>query len=40
MLKSNLCNYSDEYILAKGTITITGGGDNTAARQANERNMV
>ena len=23
MLKSNLCDYSDAYILAKGTITIT-----------------
>ena len=27
MLKSSLCDYSDEYILAKGTITI----NNTAA---------
>ena len=24
MLKSNLCDYSDAYILVKGTITITG----------------
>ena len=40
MLKSNLCDYSDEYILAKGTITITGDGDNAPARQANDRNMV
>ena len=24
MLRSNLCDYSDAYILAKGTITITG----------------
>ena len=24
MLRSNLCNYADAYILVKGTITITG----------------
>ena len=24
MLRSNLCDYADAYILAKGTITITG----------------
>ena len=24
MLRSNLCDYADEYILVKGTITITG----------------
>ena len=37
MLKSSLCNYSDAYILVKGTITIAGAGDNAAARQADER---
>ena len=37
MLRSNLCNFADSYILAKGTITITGAGDNTDARQADER---
>ena len=37
MLKSSLCNYSDAYILVKGTITITGAGDDAAARQADER---
>ena len=36
MLRSNLCDYVDSYILAKGTITITGAGDAAAARQANE----
>ena len=36
MLKFNLCDYSDAYILVKGKITITGAGDYTAARQANE----
>ena len=36
MLRSNLCDYVDPYILVKGTITITGIGDNAAARQADE----
>ena len=40
MLKSSLCDYSDAYILVKGTITITGAGANEAARQADERNKV
>ena len=38
MLKSNLYDYADAYILVKGTITITGFGDDAAARQAGERN--
>ena len=38
MLKSNLCNYSDAYILAKGRIKISGTGSDAAARQADERN--
>ena len=33
MLKSSLCDYSDAYILVKGKITITGTGDDAAARQ-------
>ena len=37
MPKSSLCDYSDAYILVKGTITITGAGDDAAARQADER---
>ena len=37
MLKSSLCGYSDAYILVKGKITITGAGDDAAARQADER---
>ena len=37
MLKSSLCDYADSYILVKGTITITGEGDNANARQADER---
>ena len=37
MLKSSLFDYSDAYILVKGKITIRGEGDDTAARQADER---
>ena len=37
MLRSNLCDYADSYILVKGTITITGAGNDDAARQADER---
>ena len=37
MLHSSLCDYSDAYILVKGTITITGAGADAAARQADER---
>ena len=35
MLTSNLCDYADSYILVKGT--ITGEGDNAAAKRADER---
>ena len=38
MLKSSLCDYSDAYVLVKGTITIDGAGADAAARQADERN--
>ena len=38
MLKSSFCDYTDAYILVKGKITITGEGDDAAARQADERN--
>ena len=38
MLRSSLCDYADAYILVKGTITITGAGNDAAARQADERN--
>ena len=37
MLSSNLCNYTDAYIHVKGTITITGVGNDASARQADER---
>ena len=38
MLRSNLRDYADSYILVKGTIKITGAGDEAAARRADERN--
>ena len=37
MLRSNLCDCADAYILVKGTIAITGAGDDDAAKRANER---
>ena len=37
-LKSSLCNYSNVYILVKGTITITRRGADQPVRQADERN--
>ena len=38
MLKSSSCDYSDAYILAKGTITITRAAAGAATRQADEIN--
>ena len=38
MLGSNLCDDADAYILVKGTITITGTGNNDAAKRLDERN--
>ena len=38
MLRSNLCDYGDPYILVKGTITITVEGNDDVAKQADERN--
>ena len=37
MLTSSFCDYSDAYIPIKGKITITGAGDNAAARQAEQK---
>ena len=37
MLRSNLCDYADAYILVQGTIAITGAGNNAAERWADER---
>ena len=38
MVRSNLFDFSDAYIFVRGTITITGAGDNNAARRQYERN--
>ena len=38
MLRSNLCDYADAYILVKGTITTTSAGDDDAAKWLDERN--
>ena len=38
MLRSNLCDYADAYILVKGNITITEAGDNDAVKWLDERN--
>ena len=38
MLKSNLCDYSDAYILVSGAITVTGAVDNDAAGRLDEKN--
>ena len=38
MLKSSLCDYSDAYILARGTIIVVGAGVETAARAADRNN--
>ena len=38
MLRSNLCDYADTYILVKGTITITGAGADDAAKRLDKRN--
>ena len=40
MLRSNLCDYADAYILVKRTITITGAGNDDDAKQLDERNKV
>ena len=37
MIRSNLCDYSDAYILTNGTITITWAGADDDAKQADER---
>ena len=38
MLRSNLCDYADAYILVKRTTTITGAGNDDSAKQLDERN--
>ena len=38
MLRSTLCDYSDAYILASGTVTIIGAGADDAAKRLDEWN--
>ena len=38
MLRSNICDYADAYILVNGTITITGARDDDDAKGLDERN--
>ena len=37
MPRSNLSDYADSYILVKGTITISGAGNDDATKRADER---
>ena len=38
ILRSNLCDYADTYILVKGIITIAGVGNNDAEKRLDEGN--
>ena len=38
MLRSNFCDYSDAYILVKGTITVTAPGVNNNANNIRDKN--
>ena len=37
MLRSHLCDYSDAYILVKGTITVTAPGTNNNANNIRDK---
>ena len=37
MLRSNLCDYSDAYILVKGTIMVTAPGANNGAKSIRDK---
>ena len=37
MLRSHLCNYSDAYILVKGTITVADPGANNDANNIRDK---
>ena len=39
MLRSNLCDYSDVYILVKGTITVTDPGANNSANNIRDKKI-
>ena len=38
MIRSNLRDYGDAYIIFSRTITVTGEGENDAAKRADKRN--
>ena len=39
MLRPNLCNYSDAYILVKGTITVTAPGATNDANNIRDKRI-
>ena len=39
MLRSNLCDYSDAYILVKSTITVTALGANNGANNIRDKKI-
>ena len=39
MLRSNLCDYSDAYVLVKGTITVTALGANNGANNIRDKKI-
>ena len=39
MLRSNLCDYSDAYILVKGTITVTALGATNGANNIRDKKI-
>ena len=40
MLRSNLCEYSDAYILVKGTITVTAPRTNNGANNIRDKKKI
>ena len=40
VLKSSLCNYSDAYILVKGTITVNNTGTAAAPTNRNKKSNI
>ena len=38
LLRSNLCDYADAYILVNGTMTVNGTGNDDASKRLDERN--
>ena len=39
MLRSDLCDYADAYILVNGTITVTANGDNNNANNIRDKKV-